>query len=184
MIPTRVERECRRGKRKEMMESLMQAHARSLAPWSVQAASRWEKVEEVWRAWGLAAAPGQRALERTDMCVVPAQQDAMDVAPHNHTCTQGETCSELGSRFALTFGCWCDSGEALTTRESQGQKGGVVVGSLRGQGSACVSRFLAPTGLRLLCAPVDGLLGPNCDSPIGRFRGKTPRLLSPPATAR
>ena len=80
-----------------------------------------------------------------------AQQDAMDVAPHNHTCTQGETYF------------WCDSGEAFTTRESQGQakrrRRRWLAVRTRLSWTRHVSRFLAPTGLRLLCAPVDGLLG-------------------------
>jgi hypothetical protein len=81
-----------------------------------------------------------------------AQQDAMmDVAPHNHTCTQGEA----------SYSSFHDSGEPGASK----QKGGVVVGSLcalrtRLSWPRHVSRFLlAPTRLRLLCAPVDGLLG-------------------------
>ena len=80
--------------------------------------------------------------------------------------------------------------EVFTTRESQGPgKGGVVgvVGSLRGPGSVGPGVILAVFSTRgllvLLCARhgVDGLLEPNCDGPIGRFRGRDPS--TPPATA-
>jgi hypothetical protein len=123
MIPTRVEEEGRRGKRKEMMESLMQAHVLSHP-----GQYRPRRGGRVGKGRGGVAGVGIGSNAREEgsgkngyVCgyLHSAQQDAMDVAPHNHTCTQGETCSKLGSRSALTF--WCDSGEAFTTRESQGQ---------------------------------------------------------------
>jgi hypothetical protein len=138
MIPTRVEEEGRRGKRKEMMESLMQAHVHSHP-----GQYRPRRGGRVGKGRGGVAGVGIGSNAREEgsgkngyVCgyLHSAQQDAMDVAPHNHTCTQGETCSKLGSRSALTFGVIREKLSRLGRARGK-QKGGVVVGSLCGPGS-------------------------------------------------
>jgi hypothetical protein len=93
---------------------------------------------------------------------------------------------ELSSRLASTLllgrvvGWVHWVGEAFTSRESQGQGKGGVVGSLRRPGSVgpgVVLAVFSTSGLLvLLCARrgVDGLLEPNCDGPIGEidFQGE------------
>jgi len=76
---------------------VVDAGARPLAPWSMQAALSLSR--EVWEAWGLAATSVKMLWKERlcTICVVPAPRGRCllhSLFPHNGTCTQGETCSK------------------------------------------------------------------------------------------
>ena len=102
-------------KKRDNGVGVVDAGARPLAPWSMQAALSLSK--EVWEAWGLAATPVKMLWKERlcTICVVPAPKGQMplhSLFPNNGTCTQGETC-----RSKLTFTPWMGVGEGSGSAE-------------------------------------------------------------------